>query len=97
MHQARQAFDVRSPFIVASEELVYGVRRYLRGEAFPWRQLKVDELDLLTLWSALKIDCLASAPPPSTAESPASTSVAGSAVAAPAPVSRPQHHHGKRR
>lgn len=56
MHQARHAFDVQAPFIVTSEELVYGTRRFRRGEAFPWKLLGVSELDLLTLWSALQVD-----------------------------------------
>jgi len=56
VYQARHAFDVQAPFIVASEGLVCGARRFRRGEAFPWRVLGVSELDLLTLWSALQID-----------------------------------------
>ena len=56
MHGARHAFDIRAPFIVASQDLVYGARRFCNGEPFPWRDLGVSELDLLTLWSAFKVD-----------------------------------------
>ena len=56
MHQARLAFDPKAPFIVASEELVTGARRFRRGEPYPWRELGVSELDLYTLWCGSKVD-----------------------------------------
>lgn len=62
MSGARVPFDLDLPFVVASQELVYGGKRRERSEAFPWRELGVSELDLLQLWRCFKVDCVASIP-----------------------------------
>lgn len=77
----RVAFDIRAPFVVASEELVCGARRFARGEAFPWRDLGVSEIDLLTLWTALKVDVSPALSPP--AAPPSSVEQTSQAARAP--------------
>ena len=56
MSGTRVPLDFGLPFIVASQELVYGPKRLKRGDAFPWRDLGVSEYDLFQLWIALKVD-----------------------------------------
>lgn len=56
MSATRIPFDLESPFIVASPELTYGGRRFVRGDAFPWRELGVEPLDLVRMWTFLQLD-----------------------------------------
>ena len=56
MSATRIPFDLESPFIVASAELTYGGRRFGRGEAFPWRELGAEPLDLVRMWTFLQLD-----------------------------------------
>ena len=56
MSATRIPFDLESPFTVASTELTYGGRRFGRGDAFPWRELGVEPLDLVRMWTFLQLD-----------------------------------------
>lgn len=56
MSATRVPFDLESPFTVASTELTYGGRRFVRGDAFPWRELGVEPLDLVRMWTFLQLD-----------------------------------------
>lgn len=57
MFAVRLAFDIGAPFVVASNGLVFNGRRFAHGEPFDWRAIGVSEVDLFTLWTALKVDC----------------------------------------
>lgn len=55
---ARVAFSPDLPFVVTARGFVYRGRVYGRGEVFPWRELGIDEQEVLQLWMMLKLDCL---------------------------------------
>lgn len=57
MGTARVAFDPSMPVVVACSDLPCGPKRFARGDAFPWRDLGLSEIDLVQLWVALKVDC----------------------------------------
>ncbi len=77
MSGTRVPFDPSLPFIVAAEDLPYGASRFRRGDLFPWRDLGISQLELLQLWSGLKVDAVpelgtpvqTSAPAPAPAKS----------------------------
>jgi hypothetical protein len=76
----RVPFDLELPFIVAAQELACGGRRFARGDAFPWHELGVSELDVLQLYGWLKVDCVvppAVSPPKGKLKKQAQTRAAG--------------------
>lgn len=56
MSGTRVPFDTSLPFVVACGELSCGTRSFKRGDAFPWRDLGLTEIDLLQLWLHHKVD-----------------------------------------
>lgn len=51
----RPVFDPDRPFEVEAGSLVYGGRRFRRGEPFPWRDLGIGVGELGQLWYAFKV------------------------------------------
>ncbi len=58
MSGTRVPFDLALPFAVATTDLPCGARRFKRGDAFPWRDLGLSEIDLLQLWIANQVDAI---------------------------------------
>lgn len=62
MSGTRVPFDLSSLFIVTTPDLPCGSQRFKRGDAFPWRDLGLSEMDLVQLWVANQIDAIVPAP-----------------------------------
>lgn len=73
MGSVRQPLDVNATLVVAKESLVYGPKRYVRGETIPLRDLGCTDLEIWHLWNGQDIDCVAATTP----------------IAAPVPQSQP--------
>ncbi len=88
MSGTRFPFDSSLPFVVATQDLPCGPKRFGRGDAFPWRELGLSETDLAELWVAFKIDNI----------SPAASSAgpAPARTAQQAPPSKPQAQQRRR-
>lgn len=58
MSGTRVPFDSSSSFIVATQDLLCGPTRFVRGDAFPWRELGISEFELAQLWVSNKVDAV---------------------------------------
>lgn len=72
MSAARVPFDISQPFIVSAGELPCGDKKYARGDAFNWKSHGLTSFELLQLWNACQVDCVA--PTAATVAQPASPS-----------------------
>lgn len=62
MLPVRIAFDASLPIVVSVPEMEMGGRRFVGGEAVPWRECGVDELTLYQWWRAGLVAFLPSSP-----------------------------------
>lgn len=58
MSGTRTPLDLDLPLIVASPDLAWGARSFVRGDVFPWRELGATEVDVVQLYTFHKLDCV---------------------------------------